>query len=233
MGAEGNLSRVLRSREPQAGGSQMSNDAEIQTPIARRPALHQRQYIVDKPFQYRLIGVLLAIWLANSAFFGLVLFFLYQGHLTHFYELLPKPGLAPLVPLGALFGIAVVFVLVFGVVTLFTVGLYLSNQIAGPLFRMKKSLQRVGRGDLGFTLQFRSGDFMRDVPGIFNSMLERLREQAEAEIATLRAIEASGDAAAALGLARQLREQKEAALGVQPDGSRPATEPEPVSVAVH
>ena len=211
----------------------MSNDAETQTSIPRRPGLHQRQYIVDKPFQYRLIGVLLAIWLANSAFFSIVLFFLYEGHLTHFYELVPKPGLAPLVPLETLFGLAVVFVLVFGLITLFTIGLYLSNQIAGPLFRMKKSLQRVGRGDVGFTLQFRQGDFMRDVPGIFNSMLEGLRRQAEADIATLRAIEASGDAAAASGLARQLREQKEAALGVQADGSSSAAVQEPVSVAVH
>jgi methyl-accepting chemotaxis protein len=232
VGAEG-IFRATFVRESKRPEVPMSNDAETQTPIHRRPPFHKRQYIVDKPFQYRLIGVLLAIWLANSAFFSIVLYFFYEGHLTHFYELIPKPGMAPLVSPDVLVGLAVVFVLVFGVITLFTLGLYLSNQIAGPLFRMKKSFQRVARGDLGFTLQFRQGDFMRDVPGIFNSMLEGMRQRAEAEIAILRAIESSGEVAGAQRLARQLREQREAALGIQSDGSRAASEQEPVSVAVH
>jgi len=211
----------------------MSNDADTKTPIPRRPPLHKRRYIVDKPFQYRLIGVLLAIWLANSAFFSIVLYFFYEGHLNHFYDLVPKPGMEPLVTLPALVGLAVAFVLVFGMITLFTIGLYLSNQIAGPLFRMKKSLQRVGRGEFGFTLQFRQGDFMRDVPGIFNGMLEGLRQRAEAELAIVKAIEAAGEAGDAQRLARQLREQKEASLGLQPEGAGTANEQEPFSVAVH
>ena len=37
-----------------------------------RPPLHKRQYIVDKPFQYRLIGTLLCMWAANTVFFTLV-----------------------------------------------------------------------------------------------------------------------------------------------------------------
>ena len=52
----------------------MSNESNEKT--FNRPAFYQRKYVVDKPFQYRLIGTLLAIWLANSVFFALVLYFL-------------------------------------------------------------------------------------------------------------------------------------------------------------
>ena len=76
----------------------------------------------------------------------------------------------PLLTLPALFGVAIGFVVVFGLVILGIVGLYMSNQIAGPLYRTKLCMDRVGKGDWGFNLQFRHGDFLRDLPGVFNQM---------------------------------------------------------------
>ena len=95
-----------------------------------RPPIHKRQYIVDKPFQYRLIGTLLTIWAANTVFFTLVLYFLYDGHLIRFYDLVPRAGMLPLLTLPNLFAVSILFVSVFGVIVLVIIALYLSNQIA-------------------------------------------------------------------------------------------------------
>jgi methyl-accepting chemotaxis protein len=214
----------------------MSNDAPSASPKLRnRPPIYRRQFIVDKPFQYRLMGTLLAIWFANSLFFSMVLYFFYEGHLNQFYELVPRPGMLPLLTLPTLFSVAIGFVAVFGIIVLGVVGLYMSNQIAGPLFRTKKCMERIAAGDWNFLLRFREGDFMTDFPPAFNSMLEGLRAIAASDVEELKAIEACGsDDAELKRLVRQLRERKEAQMGQSPPiPTDEEDEREPVSVAVH
>lgn len=214
----------------------MSNDAPSAPPKSRnRPALHKRQYIVDKPFQFRLMGTLLTIWFANSLFFSIVLYFFYESHLNQFYDLVPRPGMLPLLTLPALFTVAIGFIAVFGIIVLGVIGLYMSNQIAGPLFRTKKCLERVAVGDWNFLLQFREGDFMTDFPPAFNGMLEGLRRIGDAEVEELKAIEASeADEAELKRLVRRLRDKKEAQLGHESAiPADPESDREPVSVAVH
>ncbi|HXV63318.1 MAG TPA: hypothetical protein VEK15_21645 [Vicinamibacteria bacterium] len=201
-------------------------------PWGVRPPLHRRQYVVDKPFQARLIGTLMAIWLANSAFFMIVFYFFYEGHLQRFYDLVPKPGPVPLLTLPTLYGITIGFVVAFGFVVLAIVGLYMSNQIAGPLYRAKLSMDRVGQGDWSFNLRFRQRDFLRDLPGSFNAMLAGLRQQAESEVDELKMIETCEELAEAKRLVRNLRERREAQLGL-PIGESGDPEAEPVSAAVH
>jgi hypothetical protein len=212
----------------------VSNDVEPR-PENGRPPLHRRQYLVDRPFQFRLIGTLLAIWVAHSLFFALVLYLLFERHLTTFYEIAPRAGMEPLVSLGALYLLAVGFIVSFGFVTFWVVALYLSHRIAGPLRRTKQCLERVGRGDWNFTLEFREGDFLQDLPKIFESMVDGLKRLSEAEIEELRVIEASaGDPRELKRRVRRLRERKERRLGhaSRPDGGR-GREPEPVSLFVH
>jgi methyl-accepting chemotaxis protein len=201
---------------------------------SRRPALLKRRYIVDQSFQYRLIRTLLSIWLAHSVFFTLVLYFFYEGHLRQFYDLVPRPGLLPLISPSTLFAISIGFVVAFGFVVLLVVAVYMSNQIAGPLYRTKKGLDRVARGEWSFHLQFRQGDFLRDVPAAFNNMLDSLRHQAEMDVEELRAIEAlDEDPAEWKRLVRKQRERKEAQLGIGPDAGGTFREPEAVSLTVH
>lgn len=212
----------------------MSNESRP-AGYGNRPSLLQRRYIVDKPFQYRLVGTLLAIWAANSVFFTLVLYFLYDGHLTQFYDLVPREGVLPLLTLPALFGTSILFISVFGLVVLGIIALYMSNQIAGPLYRTKKSLDRVGQGDWAFRLSFRDGDFLKDFPEVFNDMLENLRKRTSEELDELKAIEAAaGDAGEVMARVKKLRQKKEAQLGVGAESSgTEGEEQEPVSVAVH
>jgi hypothetical protein len=210
----------------------MSNEAEPKHDTTRRP-FHRRQYVVDRPFQYRLIGTLMAIWLANSLFFTIVLYFFYEGHLRRFYDLVPRPGMLPLFSPGVLFGLAIGFIFAFGLIVLGIIALYMSNQIAGPLWRTKKCLDRVGRGEWNFNLQFRHRDFLRDIPAIFNAMVDGLKQHAEADLEELRAIDAAAQNPEVKRLVRRQRERKEAQLGLAIDGEGARKEPEPVSLSVH
>lgn len=200
--------------------------------FGQRPSLLQRQYIVNKPFQYRLIGTLMSIWLANSLFFTIVLYFIYDGHLMRFYTLVPHPGMLPLLTLPMLFTLALVFVFTFGFIVLGIIGLYMSNQIAGPLYRTKLCMEQVGRGDFGVRLAFRQGDFLTDFPAVFNAMVGELRHRAETDREMVRALEESLDDPSRLKrLLKEFRQRKEAQ--VAREASEADTDaPQPVSFAI-
>jgi hypothetical protein len=92
----------------------------------------------------------------------------------------------------------------------------------------------VGRGEWNFHLQFRQGDFLKDLPAAFNNMLDSLRRQAEIDVEELRAIEALDDEPSDWRrLVRKLLERKEAQLGIGPEVGASSREPEPVSLTVH
>lgn len=210
----------------------MSNE-EASKPMPRKKN-RRRQLIVDKPFQYRLIGLLMAIWLANSLFFSIILYYFYDGHILRFYELVPREGMAPLLSAPVLFSIAIAFILMFGLVMLCIIGLYLSNQIAGPLYRVKMSLNRVSEGDMNFEVRFRDHDFLMDFPGYFNNMLRRLKERGVGDVETLKSIESHlGDTDKVRSLLREFRESKEQRFGVASEKPEPASQSEPVSQSVH
>jgi len=188
----------------------------------------RRQLIVDKPFQYRLIGLLLAIWTANSLFFSIILYYFYQGHILRFYHLVPRTGMVPLLSAPMLFSVAIGFILLFGMVLVGIIGIYLSNQIAGPLYRVKLSLTRVTEGDVNFEIRFRDRDFLEDFPSYFNRMLESLKKQSGNDVETLKAIEESlSDPQKSRALIRELRERKQSQLGL------PAEKADRVPVAIH
>ena len=194
--------------------------------FGRRPPLHRRRYIIDKPFQHRLIGTLMSVWLANSLFFVIVLYFVYEGHLKRFYSLVPQRGMRPLLELWMLFPLSIAFVSAFGFVMLGIIAVYMSNQIAGPLFRTKLCMERVGQGDFEVHLRFRQGDFLRDIPGIFNTMVENLRRQAKADVEQVYALEEAVDDPVELRhLLREFRHRKEKTAGREAREAAPEAPP--------
>ena len=188
----------------------------------------RRQLIVDKPFQYRLIALLLAIWAANSLFFSIILYYFYEGHILQFYHLVPRSGMVPLLSAPVLFSVAIGFILLFGMVLVGIIGVYLSNQIAGPLYRVKLSLERVTSGDVNFDIRFRDRDFLEDLPGYFNKMLQALKDQGSNDIEVLKAIEENlSDPAKTRALVQELKERKQVQIGVASEDA------DQVPMAVH
>ena len=108
------------------------------------------------------------------------------------------------------------------------IGVYLSNQIAGPLYRVKLSLDRVSTGDVNFDIRFRDRDFLEDLPGYFNRMLEALKTQSSNDIEVLTAIEENlSDPAKTRALIQELKERKQAQIGVASEDA------DQVPMAVH
>ena len=55
--------------------------------------------------------------------------------------------------------------------------LQMSLKFAGPIYRLRKSLQEVASGETGKPLRFRDGDFWADLAGDFNLIRQRLADQ--------------------------------------------------------
>jgi signal transduction histidine kinase len=71
-------------------------------------------------------------------------------------------------------------ILVFSIIFLFFVfillyGLYLTNRIAGPLYRLKKQMENLLEGKDAEDLQFRKNDFFKEFSGLFNRLAEKQR----------------------------------------------------------
>jgi methyl-accepting chemotaxis protein len=211
----------------------MSSQTDSSPQQQNRPR-RRRRLIVDKPFQYRLIGLLLAIWAANSIFFSIILYYFYEGHIQRFYNLVPREGITPLLSAPVLFSVAIGFIILFGLVMVGIIGMYMSNQIAGPLYRVKLSLNRVSEGDVNFEVRFRDRDFLRDLPGYFNNMLRGLKEQGTTDIEALQKIEARLDPNdKAKNMLRELREKKERQYGLASEEPGEPVETDELSPAVH
>jgi len=57
------------------------------------------------------------------------------------------------------------------------VTLYVSHKIAGPLYRLGRSLESVGRGDLSLTIRLREHDQLTDFASTVNRTIEGLKER--------------------------------------------------------
>jgi methyl-accepting chemotaxis protein len=83
-----------------------------------------------------------------------------------------KPALPSLLPMFVAFG---AYVLVSVAVVVRQATLF-SNRIAGPVWRLVRSMQRVREGDLTFRVTLRRGDHLEELVVEFNRLIEWLNE---------------------------------------------------------
>ncbi len=62
------------------------------------------------------------------------------------------------------------------VIIIFIVSIMYSHQIAGPAYKLEKSLQRIAAGDLTFEIHLRRHDNLKEVASAINHMLAEFRE---------------------------------------------------------
>ncbi len=73
------------------------------------------------------------------------------------------------------FGVAI------SIVLMMIVSVYMSHKIAGPLYRLKKCLLDVAKGDLSFEMRLRKGDELTDLVDDFNEMMHSLKGMVDAD----------------------------------------------------
>ena len=130
---------------------------------ARRKSL-----LVKSGMQFRYIITLIVVALASFAFSIHEIIWamrniaeknpavkdIINGILSEFQALMPALG---------------VKILVF-LIILAIFGIFVSNQLAGPLYRFEKALQCLARGDFSFRAYLRKGDALTDAQQKFNEM---------------------------------------------------------------
>lgn len=130
----------------------------------------RRTYIIDPHFQYSF----LTTWVALTAvILGVIIMVLYWG-MTQMRGISSHEVI--LQRMSELFQMNAVFVAILtGLLGLYMI--LLSHRIAGPAYRLRKCLQRVGRFDFDFHVELRQKDYLKNVAEELNSALADLRER--------------------------------------------------------
>lgn len=132
----------------------------------------RRRYLVKKGLQFRYIGLIFSLAILASLLTGY----------TVFYTCWPSFGqkLANVYPQGRLLPIfrTINFLLIRNLILMtpiiLVIGLLYSHRIAGPLFRIEKVLDEIGRGKLDINIKLRKNDELWDVAETINSMASNL-----------------------------------------------------------
>jgi len=136
-----------------------------------KSVFRRRQYIIKKGLQFRYIGLVFGLALVASLVTGWTVF------ATGWYFLGEK--LASVYPQGRLIYVfrATNFALVRNLLLVsplvFILALLFSHRIAGPVYRIEKTVDEIAKGNLGLKIRLREGDELVSLAYMINSMTER------------------------------------------------------------
>jgi len=128
----------------------------------------RRNYFIKKEFQLRFILRFCLLVVLTAFISSAVIYHFSSQSVTTVFEdsrIEIKPSTEFIMP-GLLLSIFISVILV-GSATIAVV-MFLTHRIAGPLYKIEKSLERVSKGDLSFEVAFRSNDEMIKLAESFN-----------------------------------------------------------------
>ena len=140
-----------------------------------RMLFRRRRYLVEKKFQLKFAGMILLFMFAVALFCSLTIYY-------NTWMLLGDK-LANVYPQGRLAGILkqanfVLFIRLLLITPLVGVlAIVLSHRIAGPIYRIKKTLDEVTKGDYSKRLYLRNTDELKDVAESINKVMELLEKK--------------------------------------------------------
>lgn len=132
----------------------------------------RKNYFIEKRFQLKYSILTMLLLLAYSFMFVIIIFAPYMLTLYFDYPLVEKAEAARAILLlhaKVWPGIGAV-ILLFGIVSI-----YVSHKVAGPLYRLKKTLAEVTAGNLNVTVKLRKWDDLKDLAEHVNILIEELR----------------------------------------------------------
>lgn len=132
--------------------------------ITKKP--RRKQFIIDKMFQYKY----LLTWFGMAILFGAVIAGIIAIGLSIFKDAIPMGWKE------TVFMVHLDVILIGVISVLFGVYLiWLSHRIAGPAFRLEKSVQRIVAGDYDFAIQLRKKDYLKHVADDLNELIAKLK----------------------------------------------------------
>ena len=136
--------------------------------------IRRKRYLVKPGFQLRYAGIiLLTIFLASAICV-----------LTTYFSSMSLLGekLANVYPQGRLVSILkqvnliIVYRLLFLIPLLAVIGIFLSHRIAGPAYRIERTLREIGKGNLDIHIKLRRHDELVGIANAINDMSSDLRK---------------------------------------------------------
>ncbi|MFH1406541.1 MAG: HAMP domain-containing protein [Candidatus Omnitrophota bacterium] len=133
----------------------------------------RRRYIIGTRLQFKYLGLLLTAMIVPTAFVSGCLYYL-MVRVMEREILFPEAIASLLVPATEkvntilLIGMPVIFIL------LVLWGIVWSHRLAGPVYRLEKELDKVGKGDFSVRIKFRKKDELQELAQHLNKVLDHL-----------------------------------------------------------
>ena len=134
----------------------------------------RRQYLIKRGLQFRYIGLVFVLVIMCSLVTGYTVF-------TTGWVLLGEK-LSNVYPQGRLVyvfratNLALIRNLFLVSPLVFIIALFSSHKIAGPVYRIEKTLEEINNGNLALKIKFRQGDELWDLADLINVMIENFNK---------------------------------------------------------
>jgi nitrogen fixation/metabolism regulation signal transduction histidine kinase len=145
-----------------------------------RPSFRRRQYFINKPFQHRYIGVIVAWIVLYSLAIGVWVFESAASEVSALAGNDSELNLLSTLVATLHYRLWPALLLFVGAAALQAT--LASHRIAGPLYRIKRELQAISAGDYGQTMHLRKHDEFKDFEPVINELSQRLAKQRDEEL---------------------------------------------------
>lgn len=137
--------------------------------------IRRKNYLINKPLQFIYSGITIYLLLIGIIVVGIGTYYLTfstilneleaKGGMLQAYELVRSINLLILKRVGVM----VLVILVFA----FTVGVYYLHRIAGPIFRIERTIREMAEGKKVECLRLRKKDFFKSLAEAVNKLIEK------------------------------------------------------------
>ena len=141
--------------------------------MAEAPKFVRKQYLVDRPYQYRFVVkqllILVVVGLLSSYLsIALLLHSLYRPDLEHqSYIVAGCVGV----------GITLAFEIILAIPLIYHLGIRQSHRVVGPIARLNRTLEAIGAGDFSQRIRLRDGDVLQPVAEAISRMADNLQKR--------------------------------------------------------
>ncbi|MAQ18270.1 MAG: hypothetical protein CMN30_26175 [Sandaracinus sp.] len=178
----------------QAGSTPMQDGGNVEKSGAP-PKRRFKNYLLDRPFQLKYTGMVVAVTMVVAAVLGYVAYDFSKGQTEAMtaqmamQEDLPPEvandleGYAEREDRKVLYGILAGILIL--ALTLGFTGIIVTHKVVGPAYKMKLLLNEVASGKLKLAGRLRKGDELQELFEAFANMVESLRETQKREVTEL------------------------------------------------
>ena len=138
-----------------------------------RPVWYRRQYLVDRRYQLRFVTRLFLSVLVVAVTAAFVSSALVWKHLSQTDQGASLWATVCLVSISA----TLLVELLIAIPLIFMLGIQQSHRIVGPMNRIKRGLEALGRGEFSHRIILRRGDALEELVGWINAMAEALEKR--------------------------------------------------------